>query len=72
LGEVFRGFNGRDFGPLRLVNANLIKDGGELVSVLGHINLLGVRSENLNTSLLEAQRDILWQLACPIIGNVLS
>jgi hypothetical protein len=42
------------------------------VSVLGHVDLLRVRSEDLNTALLEAQRDILWQLTCLIVGSAPS
>jgi len=52
--ECFCGVNARDFGPPRLVNANLIKDRRELVSVLGHVDLLRVRSEDLDTALFEA------------------
>ena len=41
--------------------------------VFGHIDILGVRSEDIDTIFLEAQCDVLWQLAYPImVGNALS
>ena len=71
--EGFGSFDARDFGPFGLVNADLVKDRGEFVPVFGHIDILGVRSEDVDTIFLEAQCDVLWQLAYPImVGNALS
>jgi hypothetical protein len=60
--ERFRSLNTRHFSPFWLVNANLVEDRRELMSVLCHIDFLRVCSEHLDATLFEAQCDILRQL----------
>ena len=55
----FRSLNTRYFSPFWLVDANLVKDRRELMAVLCHIDIVGVRSEHLDTTLFETQCDIL-------------
>jgi len=43
-----------------LIDTNLIEDGGEFVAIFSSINLLGVSTKDVNSVVLEAQRDILW------------
>lgn len=62
LRERLCSLNTRHFSPFWLVNAYLVKDRRELMSVLCHIDILGVRSEHLDATLFETQCDILRQL----------
>ncbi|GKT75685.1 hypothetical protein ColTof4_08108 [Colletotrichum tofieldiae] len=56
--------DGGELLPCRLVDANAIEDLGELLSVLGLVNVLRVGSENLSTAgLLETKRNVLGKLA---------
>lgn len=63
LSECLGGFDGADFGPLRLVNTDLIKDRRELMTVLCLIDILRIRTKNGHTALLQPQRNILRQLS---------
>jgi hypothetical protein len=60
LGERFGGINTCNFGPFGLIDADLVEDRRELVSIFCHIDLLGVRSKDLDTVLLETQCNVLW------------
>jgi hypothetical protein len=42
-----------------LINTNLVEDGGEFVAIFSSVNLLGICAENVNSIVLEAQRNIL-------------
>lgn len=46
-----------------MINANLIKNGRELVAVFSGIDHLGICSEDVDTAVLEAERNILRQLS---------
>lgn len=59
VGKVLRRFERRDFSPLRLINANLIEDGRELVSIFSIVNTFRISSQDLDASILKSKRDIL-------------
>lgn len=62
--KFFGSFQGCDFGPLRLINTDGIKDARELVTVLCIVNLGGIRAEDINAALLELKRNVLGELTC--------
>lgn len=59
VGKVLCRFERRDFSPLRLINANLIEDGRELVSIFSIVNTFRISSQDLDASILKSKRDIL-------------
>lgn len=60
LGSLDRG----ELLPGGLVHADAVEDLGELLTVLGLVNVLGVGTQNLGpTCLLKSERDVLGQLA---------
>ncbi len=62
MSELLSSIHRSDLSPLRLIYTNAVQDRREFVTILRTIDLLGVRSEYGNTSLLEPQRDILRKL----------
>ena len=64
VGKVFGGRDGGQFLPRGLVNADAVEDFGELLAILGLVNVLGVGAENVGAAgFLQAEGDVLRQLA---------
>ena len=60
--ELLRGLERSDLSPFRLIDANAIENRRELVAVFRTIDLLRVGTKNIDTGLLEAERNVLWEL----------
>ena len=60
--KLLGGFYTRSLCPLRLINTNLVKDRGELVTVFSIINLFRICTQDVNTGFFEAKSDILRKL----------
>jgi len=62
VGKCLGILEGSSFSPIRLIDTDAVQDGGELVPVLGVIDLLGIRTKYVDTAVLEPQGDVLGEL----------
>jgi hypothetical protein len=60
--ELLCSIDAGDFGPGRLINADAIEDGRELVTVLGIVNHFRIGSQDVEAVLLEPEGDVLREL----------
>ena len=63
VGKLLCGVKAGNLCPIRLIDANRIEDGRELMAVFSVVDLLWFSTEDVKTGLLEPQRDVLGELA---------
>lgn len=71
--KAFCIIHGNYFRPSRLINSNAVKDRGKFMSVLCHVNLFWISSEDVDTTFLKSESDVLGQLSyIKMFNNELS
>ena len=63
LRKLFGSSNTGNLRPLRLVDADLVQNGGEFVTIFSMIDVLRIRSEDIDTRVFQTESDILRKLA---------